>query len=298
MTIFPGNQALRAGAYMVLAMASFVTNDSLVKVVGQSLPVGEIIAIRGVMATLFIAAICAHQGILGSLPMLRSHHVVARATLDLISTILFIMALMHMDLANLTAVMQVVPLAVALLSALVLGERVVAGRLAAVALGFIGVLMIVKPSPAAFTIYDGFALLIVFFVAVRDIVTRRIPSRIPTLTIALANAVFVTFGGIALSLHQGFAVPEFWQVATLAGAAVFLATGYMFMVATLRTGDLSGTAPFRYSIMLFAIVIGVTVFGEYPDRIAIIGMILIVATGLIAASRESRLKSSARTPAR
>lgn len=280
---------------MVLAMGSFVANDTMVKLVGMSLPVGEIIALRGIMAVLFIAAICAAQGVLASLPQLRNRHVLMRASLDLIATILFISALMHMQIANLTAVMQAVPLAVALLSVIFLNERLGWRRSSAIVLGFIGVLLIVKPAPQAFTIYDVFALLVVAAVAVRDLVTRRIPSRVPTQIVALANAVFVTIGGATLLLFQGHVTPQGWQIAYLAIAAVFLASGYMFMVATLRLGELSATAPFRYTIMIFAIMSGILVFEEFPDWLAIMGMALIVATGLYAAHREAKLKPATGT---
>jgi len=293
----PQHTTLRSGLFMVLAMGSFVANDTMVKLVGRSLPVGEIIALRGIMAALFIAAICASQGVLSSFTQLRNKNVLARASLDLIATILFITALMHMQIANLTAVMQAVPLAVALLSVLFLGEKVGWRRSLAIVLGFIGVLLIVKPIPQTLTLYDFFALLVVIAVAVRDLVTRNIPSRVPTLIVALANAIFVTLGGTVLLLFQGHVTPQVWQIAYLAIAAVFLASGYMFMVATLRLGELSATAPFRYTIMIFAIMSGVLVFGEFPDWLAITGMVLIVATGLYAAHREARIRDISQTPA-
>jgi len=293
--LLPQHTTLRSGLFMVLAMGSFVANDTMVKLVGTSLPVGEIIALRGIMAVLFIAAICASQHVLSSLAQLRNKNVLTRASLDLVATILFISALMHMQIANLTAVMQAVPLAVALLSVLFLGEKVGWRRSSAIVLGFIGVLLIVKPVPQTLTLYDFFALLVVIAVAVRDLVTRNIPSRVPTLIVALANAIFVTAGGTVLLLFQGHLFPQVWQITYLAIAAVFLASGYMFMVATLRLGELSATAPFRYTIMIFAIMSGVLVFQEFPDWLAIMGMALIVATGLYAAHREAKLKPSAGT---
>ena len=283
----PQNQALRAGLLMVLAMASFVINDTLVKAVGSGLPVGEIMMIRGAFAMVIIAGICVQQGALASLPLLGHRAVLIRASLDLFATVLFLTALMHMDIANLTAVTQSVPLAVALLSRLFLGENVGWRRLTAIVLGFIGVLLIVRPTPSSFTLYDGLAIKVVFTVAVRDLMTKRIPMRIPTFAVALANATFVTVGGAALSLYNGVVVPEAWQVGLLALAAVFLSLGYMLMVATLRLGELSATAPFRYSIVLFAIIAGVALFGEYPDMIAAAGMVLIVASGIYAAHREA-----------
>ncbi len=295
MNVFPANATLRAGVFMVLAMASFVVNDSFVKLVGRSLPVGEIVAIRGLMAAAFIAAICLRQGVLGSAPLIFTKNVLIRAMLDLIGTLLFITSLMHMQIANLTAIMQAVPLAVTVLSVVFLKEKVGWRRTAAILIGFIGVLLIVKPAPRSFTVYEAFALTIVLSLAVRDIITRRIPAKVPTLIVALANAIFVTVGGVALGLTQDFVVPQLWQIGFLACAAVFLGAGYMFMVSTLRLGELSATAPYRYSIVLFAILSGIAVFGEYPDGLAYAGMVLVVATGLYAAHREARLKDISRT---
>jgi drug/metabolite transporter (DMT)-like permease len=283
----PRNTALRAGLLMVLAMGSFVGNDTIVKVVGESLPVGEIVTIRGLFSVLILGVICAAQGHLQDLPALANRPLLLRSAFDVISTIAFVTALMHMPIANLTSVMQAVPLAVALLSAVFLGERVGWRRMAAIIGGFIGVLMIVKPSVASFDSYQLLALVIVFFVAVRDILTKRIPTRIPTFVVALANAGFVTMGGALLALFQGVQWPETWQVGLLALAACFLSAGYLFMVATLRVGELTATAPFRYSVMVFSIFSGIVVFGEFPDWIAMLGMALIVVSGLYAAHREA-----------
>jgi drug/metabolite transporter (DMT)-like permease len=304
MVLLPENKALRAGLLMVCAMASFVSNDTIIKVVGSSLPTGEIIAVRGVIAMLIIGAICARQGVLADVAMIGNRNVMLRNVFDLLSTVAFVTALMHMQIANLTAVMQAVPLAVALLSMVFLKEKVGPRRMAAIAGGFIGVLMIVKPSTATFNLYDMLALIIVFCVAIRDLLTKRIPARVPTFVVALGNAGFVTAGGALLCVFQGALPIAAWQFGLLALAACFLAAGYLFMVATLRLGDLSGTAPFRYSIMVFAILSGIAVFHEFPDWIATLGMALIVASGLYAAHREAKLgraaalSDSARRPAR
>lgn len=283
----PQNTALRAGLLMVLAMGSFVANDTIVKLVGQSLPVGEIIMIRGSVAILLIGLICAWKGLLPELPRIAQPSVLLRSLFDVVATIAFVTALMLMPIANLTSVMQAVPLAVVLLSIVFLKEKVGWRRMAAILGGFLGVLLIVKPSVSSFNVHELLALLIVFAVAMRDYLTKRIPARIPTFVIALGNAGFVTMGGAALALVQGFTRPEPWQAGLLALAACFLSSGYLLMVATLRLGELSGTAPFRYSVMVFAIFSGILVFGEFPDGIAMAGMALIVACGLYAAHREA-----------
>ena len=178
-----------------------------------------------------------------------------RSLFDVIATISFVTALMHMQIANLTAVMQAVPLARGpALHAVPEGARGLAADAGHRRCGFIGVLMIVKPSVASFNAYELLALVIVFCVAMRDILTKRIPARIPTFVVALGNAGFVAAGGAALApVCRALQWPELWQVGLLALAACFLSSGYLFMVATLRLGELSGTAPFRYSIMVFAI---------------------------------------------
>jgi drug/metabolite transporter (DMT)-like permease len=283
------NQALRAGLYMVIAMACFILNDTCIKTIGVTLPIGEIISIRGVLSVLVIAAICVQQGILAGVPSLFTGNVMARSLLDVAGTFMFLTALMHMPIANLTAILQSVPLAVVLVSVFFLKEKVGLRRTAAILAGFIGVLLIVRPSPSTITIYELLALGIVFILAFRDLITKRIPVHIPTFIIALANACFVALGGIVFGLYQGFQMVELWQFSLLYAAAILLASGYMFMVATLRLGDLSATAPFRYSNVLFAIILGMVVFSEYPDAVSYVGMALIIAAGIYAAHREAML---------
>ena len=288
----PQTQPLRAGLYMVIAMACFILNDSCIKTIGRTLPLGQIIAIRGVLSVLVVALICAHQGVLGSMSSLFTPKVLARSLLDVAGTFLFLTALMHMPIANLTAILQSVPLAVVLVSVVFLKEKVGLRRTAAIIAGFLGVLLIVRPTPSTFTIYEVLALGIVFILAFRDLITKRIPDHIPTFIIALANASFVALGGLAYGLYQGFQGVALWQFGLLAAAAVLLATGYMFMVATLRLGDLSGTAPFRYSNVLFAIILGMVFFGEFPDAVSYGGMGLIIAAGIYAAHREATLNKA------
>lgn len=299
--LLPANPAFRAGLFMVLAMASFVSNDTCMKFIGMklsgpSLPVGEMMALRGLMSVALLTALGASRGVLGEAYLMASRPVAARAALDLVATVTFLLALMHMGIANLTAIMQAVPLAVTLLSALILGEKVGLRRSLAIAVGFAGVLLIVRPSPQSFTAYDGVAVVVVFAVAARDLMTRRIPPKVPGLIVALANAGFVTAGGFGLALFEGLLLPEAWQMALLALASLFLTSGYLLIVATLRIGELSASAPFRYSILIFAIVSGIAVFGEVPDQLAITGMMLIVAAGFVAASQEWRLRNTARMP--
>lgn len=285
----PRSSYLRASITMVLAMVAFVTNDTLVKYFAAAVPIGELVAVRGAFATIFLFAICAWQGALSHVKAGLSAVVMTRAGLDLLATLAFIAALMHMPIANLTAIIQAVPLAVTALGALFLGERVGWRRTLSVTAGFVGVLLIARPAPATFTIYDALALSIVLLAAVRDVITRRIPGAVPSSIVALANAVCVTAGGLALGAVEGFIPLAISETLGLAAAAVFVAMGYVFMVLALRLGDLSATAPFRYTIILFAMISGIFVFGETPDRWALGGIGLIVAAGIYTLRREAKL---------
>jgi drug/metabolite transporter (DMT)-like permease len=210
-----------------------------------------------------------------------------RSLFDMLGSFMFVSALMHMPLANLSSVMQSVPLVVVVVAVIFLGEKAGLARSAAVIAGFVGVLMIVKPSPQTITIYECLAVGAVIVVAFRDLVTKRIPAHVPLLIIALANAIFISLGGFGVGMVQGFKNIEAWQWTLLLGAGLFVTISYFFIVATVRLGELSATAPFRYSEVVFAIIAGILVFDEYPDAIAYLGMALVIAAGLFAAHREA-----------
>lgn len=282
---------IRAGLFMVLAMGFFTTNDTLIKLLGNSLPLGEIVFFRGLFASVFLAVAATVTGALPAFPHAFQKAVLWRSLLDLGGTFLFIAALMHMPIANLTSIMQAVPLVVTAFAAFFLAEKVGIRRISAIVVGLIGVTFIVKPSPASFTIYDAFALLLVLCVAFRDIVTRNLSLNIPILIIALANAMIVTAGGLVVVLFETWVTPKLWQLVQLAVAAGFLSLGYLFMVATIRMADISSTAVYRYTVVAFALISGILVFGEFPDGWSLFGIALIVASGLYVLNRERKLRA-------
>ncbi len=289
-TLSPTQDSLRAGLFMVAAAASFVTNDTFVKLLDGSVPVGEIIAVRGTFSAILLAAACSQRKLFFATPLVFARSVLARSAFDLVATVLFIVALIHMPIANLTSIIQTVPLAVIVMAFLFLGERVGWRRILAVIAGFIGVLLIARPAPQTFSMYEMLALGIVLLAAVRDIMTRRIPAKVPSLIVAFANALFVTAGGFVLGVIQGFIGLELWQLGCLTAASLFLGLGYVFMVMTLRLGEIAVSAPFRYVNVLFSIFSGVVVFGEIPDLWALAGMALIVASGLYTIHRERMIR--------
>jgi drug/metabolite transporter (DMT)-like permease len=264
----------------------------MTKLMAGEVPVGQIILIRGLVATAIITLICMQQGVLNYAPHLLRRTIMGRSLSDMLGTVLFITALMHMPIANLTAVMQAVPLLVIAFAALFLGEKVGSRRILAILVGLFGVLLIVKPTPSSFTIYDGLSLGLIVAVALRDIITRKLTIDVPTMIVVLGNAVIVMLSGLALYPFEDWIMPSQRHLLLLLVGGLFLTLGYVCMVLTIRIGDIASTAIYRYSVVLFALLSGIFVFGEFPDEWALIGIALIVASGIYAMLREMKLKKT------
>jgi drug/metabolite transporter (DMT)-like permease len=161
-----------------------------------------------------------------------------------------------------------------------LGERIGAMRWAVIAIGFVGVLLIVQPRGEGFNGYSLLCLLSTFFVACRDLYTRRINPSTPSILITIGTAIAVTATGVGLSLFQEWKPIDTWQLAMLAAASVFLSCGYMLLIRAMRAGDVSVIVPFRYSGLIAALTIGFVVWREIPNALAWVGIALLVSAGL------------------
>jgi drug/metabolite transporter (DMT)-like permease len=276
---------------MCAAMAAFVFNDTLMKAVTQDLPLMQAIAIRGVLATAFLVVFATVTGGLRWLPPGPDRGLLALRTLaEVGATVAFLAALVHMPLANLSAIMQALPLAVTLAAALVFGERIGWRRMTAIGVGFAGVLLIVRPGTEGFDGWSVVGLVSVAFVVVRDLATRGFSAALPTATAALAASVAVTAVGIGGVVLAGRWVPvPPVDALRLAGAATALFAGYLLVVKAMRMGDLGLVAPFRYTAFLWALVLGWLFFGDLPDALSALGAALILGSGLFAAWRERQL---------
>jgi S-adenosylmethionine uptake transporter len=220
-----------------------------------------------------------------------SGKVLLRSAIDVVGTITFIVALVHMPIGNITSITQAAPLVVTALAAIFLKEHVGWRRTTAIVAGFVGVMLIMKPNASGLDSYSIIALVMIMAIAVRDIITRRIPATVPALLVALANGLFVMAGALGFALLEGgLVMPRGQQLVLLAAAGVLLSLGYLFMVQTLRYADISTSASIRFSVVLWALLLGMMVFGEWPDRYALIGIALIVASGIYTLHREAKLK--------
>lgn len=284
----------RGIAAMVVAMACLIGNDSLIKLVSDTLPTGEIIFVRGVIATVLISLVAWHQGAFTNWRALRTPQIPMRIVGEVGATALFLTALFHMPIGTVTAVMQVVPLAVTAGSAIVLGEFVGWRRWMATFAGFIGVLLIIQPGTDNFNSWALLAVAAVFFVALRDLATRTIDRAIPTLLITALTAVSVTCLGLAMGIVETWSMPTATNFTMLTGAAVLLLCAYFLVIVAMRSGEIGAIAPFRYSIVVFALIAGFVIWGEIPDSLAAAGIVFVILAGLYTFMRERMLMRSVR----
>lgn len=272
---------------MAIAMAGFTVNDAMTKLSSTSVNMGEVMLIRGLFATALVAAIAWHQGALGRISQMLHPMVAIRVAGEVCATVCFLVALSHLPLANVSAVLQALPLAVTMGAALVLSEPVGWRRWIAIATGFAGVMVIIQPGFEGFSGYSAWALACVVFCTIRDIATKRLPNEIPTLLVSTATAAAVTiFGAILVGPMGGWTSPPAATVGMLAIAAVLLVVGYQFIIMAMREGEISFVAPFRYTALLWAILLGYLIFGDIPDAAMIVGSFVIVASGLYMLYRE------------
>lgn len=290
---------LRGILLVVVAMAAFTVEDMFIKRLSTDMPVGQILIAIGLGSA----------GVFAGLARLRGHRILvraawrpiflARALCEALAAVFFVTALSLVDISVVASVFQTTPLVITMGAALFLGEEVGWRRWTAIVIGFCGVLLIIRPGLDGFEPRALLVLVSVVMVATRDIITRRIDVAVPSSVISFQGfAVLVPAGALLLAVFPGAPVapaPIGW--AMLGFAVMFGAGAYYCIVSAMRIADASVVTPFRYTRLLFSLLVGVTVFGERPDLPTLTGAALIIATGLYTYLRERRLARAARSGA-
>ncbi len=281
----------RGAMLMSGSMAAFTVNDACMKLLADDLDVWQSVFLRGIGTTLCLVLLTWGMGQMQWRHSAREWRLIAmRSAAEAASAFLFITALFNMDIANVSAILQALPLTVTLAGALILGEAVGWRRLVAILVGFCGVLLIVKPGGADFNVYSVYALLAVVGVTVRDLSARRMSRSVPSLFVSLIAAMTVTAGAGIGTLFTDWAPVSGRDAGLLAGAAIFMIGGYVCSVAAMRVGEIGFVAPFRYVSLIVAMILGVAVFGTFPDTTRLVGAAIVVATGLFTLWREWQLR--------
>lgn len=282
---------LKGALFMMISMAAFVINDTMMKSLAGEVPLFQAIFVRGLFATLFVGSLAWARGVARFSALAPRDRPVAaiRACAEIGTTTCFLTALFNMPLANATAILQSTPLALTLVGAVFLRERVGWRRWSAVVAGFIGVMLIVKPGAERFDAAALWALAAVGFVCLRDLSTKRLSPATPSLFITLMTATAITCLGGVVTLTGEWAPMTNEALGILAASAVFLFVGYLFSVMTMRVGEMAFVSPFRYSILIWALILGYFAFGDLPGTLTMIGATVVVGAGLYTFLREQRL---------
>lgn len=281
------NENLLGAALMTCCVLAYVLNDAVMKLLFADIDFFQAIFLRGLVSLppLLILAFMT-KTLLQKYSTKNQRLIIIRILAEIGTTVTFLTALKHMPLANVTAILQSLPLAITMAAAIFLGEPVGWRRWSAICVGFTGVLIIIRPGLAGFNSYSLLALAAVILLTVREISTRQLDNKIPTVTVALSTTLGITAFAALMLIGTEWAEINFvsWSLIIAAAAAVTVAT--LLSVVAMRTGDIGFVSPFRYTSLIGAIGLGILLFGDWPDGITLLGAAIIAFAGIYSLYRE------------
>jgi len=266
---------------MVAAMAGFALEDMILKSAAQSLPIGQVMVIVGLIGMATFAALARARGEAALHPAMLSRPLLIRGLCEVTGRLFYALALALTPLSQASAILQATPLVVVAGAALIWGERVGARRWAAILVGLAGVLVILRPGLAGFEPLSVLAVLGMLGFAGRDLATRAAPASLGTLQLGVSGFGMLTVAGTILLGFTGGAVwPQGAEWPLLGAGAVCAVLAYSALTRAMRTGEVSAVTPFRYTRLVFAMILGTAVFGERPDGTMLLGSALVIGAGL------------------
>lgn len=279
---------------MIVGGALFVVNDSLVKLATQAMPTGQLIVTRGIFAVACILAIIVATGETKRINGAARPIVLLRAGIEFLITLFYVIAISQLPISDLTSIMQATPIIMTIFVAVFRIEIVNWQRWLAVLVGFCGVLLVTKPGGANFTWFTLSALISATFVAFRDLVTRKITGEISPQIVILTTTIFAMIGGFFIGVGEAWVALGPREYVILASAAIIVSTANMLMVIAYRNAEVTVLSTLRYLVVVWAVITGYFVFGEWPDLIAAIGTVLVVGSGLYTGFQERRRSQKAK----
>ena len=286
---------LRGALIMVLSMLGFAIEDMFIKLIGTDIPIGQIIFMLGTGGALCYGAMVVMKGEPLVDRAMLTRPILLRALGEIVGTLGFVSAIVLTPISSASAILQATPLVVTLGAALFLGDPVGWRRWSAILVGMLGVLLVIRPGMDSFQALSLLAVLGVLGLSLRDLATRRVPKSTSTFQLSFLAFLALVPASLLFMLGTGTAFAPMSEVQwLLMGAA--LTTGmvaYYGIVAAMRIGEISFVTPFRYARLLFAMVVGITIFGERPDLLTYVGATIIVASGIYTVWRERKVKEQA-----
>ncbi len=284
----------KATLWMVLSMAAFAVEDVFLKRAAVSMPPGQVLVINGLIGGMFFAIWAQKRGervfsrdAFQGAPLLRNLS-------EGVATLLYMLVLAIAPLALASSILQATPLMVTAGAALFLGETVGWRRWASILTGFLGVLIILEPWKGGFDPAGIAMLASVVLLATRDLITRQMPIRYGTMSLSAWGMFAVVPAGLLLMYlrGEGFVMPGPANQINLAAALVTGVIGYYLVTQAMRMGEVAVVAPFRYTRLVFTVVLAMVFLGEKLTLGQSIGASIVVASGLYAFARERKRKAT------
>jgi drug/metabolite transporter (DMT)-like permease len=293
MAVFSDNA--RGAILMSGAAAAYTINDSFMKAASDEAPLFQLMFLRGILMVLLLGLVAWRSGALRFRMARRDRALLwLRNVSEVAASLFFLTALFNMPIANATAIMQVLPLTIALGGALFLRQPLGWRRFCAIGIGFAGVLLIVRPDARGIDAYALSALAAVAALTLRDLVTFRMPHGIPSSLMALSATGCVTVATGALSIAVDWQAVSVLMAIQLVSSAVMLNVAFVLSIQVMRVGDIGAVAPFRYTSILWALILGWAVFGDWPDLWMLSGSAIVAGAGVFTLLREARLARNER----
>ena len=285
------SENFRGALIMMICMSAFVLNDAFVRLAGDSLPLAQILFIRGLITTVLLLSFAIYGGVF-SLKVSKKDkwRIFFRSIAEALTAYFFLTAVMKMPFANVTAILQILPMTVTLAAAFVFKEKVGIIRISLILIGFLGVILIINPSADGFNLYALYALISVFLITIRDLITRKLSSKVPTLLPTVSASIGVLLFSVILLINIPLQPLNMQNSSFILLAAFFIVFGYYTAVLVMRSGEISFISPFRYTAILFALILGFIFFDEKPDITAFLGIVIVMLAGIVLMMRNSSVQ--------
>ncbi|MEN0040304.1 MAG: DMT family transporter [Pseudomonadota bacterium] len=276
-------------ALMIAAMAGFACSDALIKLLSATMSPAQVLIILTGGGLLFFVAIAVREGAKLVDRAALSKPLLIRYAAEITGMVGMITALATAPLSTVGIILQASPLVVTLGAVTFLGERVGVHRWSAIVVGFLGVVLILRPGTGAFEPSLLWAVMAMFGLSVRDLVTRITPPGMATSSLAAYTMVAALPVAVVWAVAQGQAVlvweANWWLIVITVALG---STGYLLLIASIRMAPVSVVSPFRYARLVFLLALGMIFFGERPDAATWAGAGLIMASGLYMMFRERK----------
>ncbi|WP_026744910.1 DMT family transporter [Leucothrix mucor] len=280
----------RGSLYMVIAMAAFALEDMFIKSAAAQIPVGEILALFGFggMCAFILLTWRRKERVIH--PAILSKPILLRVICEVTGRVFFTLALALTPISSASAILQATPLVVVMGAAIFFGEKVGWRRWMAIMIGFIGVLMIIRPGLEGFEASSLLALIGMLGFAGRDLATRAAPPALSNMQLGVYGFFIMVPTGLVMLLYTGGGViPSALSAAQIVGATIFGTLAYYSLTVAMRTGEVSVVTPFRYTRLVFALVVGALVFSERPDFMTLLGSAIIIGGGIYTLLRSRKV---------